>query len=237
MKKFPIYIIAMGAFAMTSCGNANEGAKAASGAENATPDDVTTVASAETGQSGSSDGADYEVAPSGEYSLDKSHGYIVFSYDHQGFSSPHLRWRDWNASLDWDNENPGASSISVIINAESVDSGVDEFDGHLKSADFFDVASHPEITFDSTSLTKSSDTEGTMTGDLTIKGQTHPVTLNVTFNKADFNGRDSEYKIGFSAKGEINRSQWGLDLYVPFISDEVNLIIETEFTMPSGADE
>lgn len=180
--------------------------------------------------------ADDSGAISGQYQSEAKHRYITFSYMHQGLSRPHLRWRDWDASLDWNAEDPTASSISVDIKAASIDSGVDEFDGHLRGEQFFDVENHPNITFVSTSLTKSSDTTGTMTGDLTIKGITKPVTLDVTMNNGFFDARGNQYKIGFSAKGSVKRSDYGVDLYTPFVGDEVDVVIESEFVMPAQAE-
>ncbi len=185
---------------------------------------------------GTANSEDAEAAPaaiSGEYKTDPQHRYITFHYLHQGFARPHLRWRDWDATLAWNAEDPTASSVSVNINAASIDSGVDEFDGHLRGEQFFDVENHPEITFESTSLTAGDDNTGTMTGDLAIKGITKPITLDVTMNRAAFDERKNEYKIGFSAKGVVKRSDFGVDLYTPFVGDEVDLIIEAEFLMPA----
>ncbi|MEQ8751350.1 MAG: YceI family protein [Amphiplicatus sp.] len=175
---------------------------------------------AETGE------ADFSGAPSGTYVTDYKHRYITFSYFHQGYSHPFLRWRDWTGELTWNAENPAASSIDVVIDAESIDSGVDEFDGHLKGEGFFDVANHPEITFVSTSVETTGATTGKVTGDLTIKGITKPVTLDVTFNKAD--AIKDGNKIGFSAKGVVKRSDYGVDKHVPYVSDDVEVIIEAE---------
>jgi len=191
-------------------------------------------------QSSSTGEAGVETAPpmafeavSGEYKPDERHRYITFSYLHQGYSRPWVRWRSWDAVLDWDAENPEASSVSVTIDATSVDSGVDVFDGHLQGENFFDTANHPEITFESTSLSRSGGVTGTMTGDLTIKGITKPVTLDVTFNKGAFEERSNIYKLGFSAKTSVNRSDFDMTYLVPAISDQVDIVIEAEFVMPA----
>lgn len=194
------------------------------------------VAIAAGGLAGGAIAAEDDGAISGAYQAESGHRYITFSYMHQGLSRPHLRWRDWDASLDWNAEEPTASSISVDIDAASIDSGVDEFDGHLRSAQFFDVENHPRITFTSTSLTKTDDTTGTLTGDLTIKGITKSVTLDVTLNNGFFDARGNQYKIGFSATGSVKRSDFGVDLYTPIVSDDVDLTIEAEFIMPAKAE-
>ena len=174
----------------------------------------------------------FEGAPSGEYKLEKTHAYIAFSYDHQGFSNPILRWGAWDATLDWNAEDPAASSVLATIDVESIDSGVDEFNDHLKAADFFDLENHDKVSFTSTKIVQKDDTTGTITGDLVIKGNSHPVTLDVKFNKAAFDGRGNVHKIGFSGKAEILRSEWDLGKYAPFVSDEVTLWVEAEFIAP-----
>lgn len=178
--------------------------------------------------------ADPKAAVSGEYKSDPTHAYITFSYSHLGYSNPMLRWRAWTGDLDWNAENPGKSSVNVEIDAASVDSGVDKFDAHLKSADFFDVEKHPKITFKSTSLEVTGDNTGVMTGDLTIKDVTKPVTLDVVLNKAADDAMAKGHKLGFSAKGQVKRTDFGVGKYAPMVGDEVDLVIEVEFVKPKG---
>lgn len=180
------------------------------------------------------EGAAAFEAPSGVYTTDAGHRYITFSYLHQGYSRPVVRWNDWQATLDWNAKDPESSSVSVTIDVASVDSGVEEFDGHLKGGRFFDAENHPKITFESTSLRRTGATTGMMTGDLTIKGVTKPVTLDVQFNKGAYEERASLHKLGFSARASVNRSEFNMGLAVPFVSDQVDIIIETEFVRPEG---
>ncbi len=215
MLKYNIIFPAIAALALTACGQQANGQAAEKAAEEA----VTTAAAIE--------------APSGEYTTDSGHRYITFSYLHLGYSNPHIRWREWDATLNWNEEDPAASSVTVTIDATSVDSGVDEFDGHLNGEQFFDTANHPEITFVSTSVSRNADANtGKITGDLTIKGTTKPVTLDVVFNKAGYDDRGKTHKIGFSAEGKVNRSEYGLDAYVPYVGDDVTIYIDAEFEKP-----
>ena len=81
--------------------------------------------------------ADLSDVPSGEYGLDDHHGYISFTYSHIGFSTPHVGFRKFDANLTLDSENPENSSVEVVIDTTSIDSRVDEFNGHLRGSNFF----------------------------------------------------------------------------------------------------
>ncbi|NNE57336.1 MAG: YceI family protein [Hellea sp.] len=168
------------------------------------------------------------AAPAGTYSLDKGHGYITFTYDHQGYSKPWVRWGDWESTLTWNPDDPEASSVSATIKAASVDSNVDKFDDHMKSADMFDVEKYPSVGFQSTSVTRTGVDTGTIVGNLTLMGMTKPVTLDVTFNKAGTT-RGGGHKVGFSATTDLVRSEWGLGYAVPHVGDDVTIIIEAEY--------
>jgi polyisoprenoid-binding protein YceI len=174
---------------------------------------------------------DLAAAKAGVYVSDVKHRHILFKYDHQGFSTSYVRWRDWTGELNWDPADPEKSSVTVTINADKVDSGVDIFDEHLRGEKFFDTANHPTIAFKSTKLKRKGPNAGVMTGDLTIKNVTKPVTLDVEINKAAYSAQQKMSKVGFSAKGVVKRTDWGLDVAVPFVSDEVTIIIESEFEM------
>lgn len=171
------------------------------------------------------------TAGSGTYTTDPKHRYIAFSYLHQGYSRPIIRWGDWDATLEWDAEQPESSSVNVLIDASSVDSGVEEFDGHLLGSRMFDAENYPEITFASTHLERTGGNTGKLIGDLTVKGITKPVTLDVTFNRGAFDENRNSHKVGFSATGKLLRSEFGIDLAIPFVGDEVDMIIEAEFEM------
>ncbi len=171
---------------------------------------------------------DFGTTPAGQYAVEKDHAYITFTYDHQGYSHPYLRFRSFDGTLDLDPADLSKSRVNVTIDISSIDSGVDVFDGHLRGDGFFDVENHPTATFSSTSFDANAK-GGTMTGDLTMRGITKPVTLDVTFNKAGENFRSKVPQVGFSARGKIMRSDWDLGKYAPAVGDAVTLIIEAEF--------
>ena len=172
--------------------------------------------------------ADVSEVPSGKYALDNSHGYITFTYNHLGFSNPRVGFNRFDTMLDLDADNPENSKVKVSIDATSIDSRVAEFNEHLNGADFFNTAEFPTITFESTKVKATGDGTFDVTGDLTILGKTKPVTLATTINKAGNHPLQNVPTVGVSASTRLMRSDWGLDAYVPAVSDEVELSIEVE---------
>jgi polyisoprenoid-binding protein YceI len=174
---------------------------------------------------------DVSTLPAGAYLDEDGHAYIAFSYSHQGYSNPILRFNGdaFEARMNLVPDNPTASTVSVMIDPAQIDSGVSDFDEHLVGSDMFDVENHPEISFASTSLSMDSDTTGTLVGDLTMKGITKPVVLDVTLNKVGKHFRSEAPLLGVSAMGKITRSEWDLGYATPFVGDEVDLVLELEF--------
>ena len=165
----------------------------------------------------------------GVYELDPAHAYVTFSYSHMGLSNPTLHFGEFDARLQLDGHDMSASAVDITIDAASIDSGVEELDSELRSADFFDVANHPAITFSSKSYEETSENTGLLKGDLTVLGITKPVSLNVTINSAAMNRMVRKEMIGFSAAGTIRRSDYGLTAYDEFVSDDLELEVQVEF--------
>jgi polyisoprenoid-binding protein YceI len=172
--------------------------------------------------------ADLSEVPTGTYVLDRSHGYITFTYSHLGFSNPRVGFNSFDTVLELDSSNPENSAIEVTIDAASIDSRVAEFNEHLNGADFFNTAEYPTITFRSTKVEVTGENTFDVTGDLTILGTTKPVTLATTLNKAGNHPLQNVPTVGVSASARLMRSEWGLDAYVPAVSDQVELSIEVE---------
>lgn len=168
------------------------------------------------------------VSP-GRYELDETHAYLTFSYSHMGLSNPRLQFAAFDAELMLNGNDMAESQVQITVDAASIDSGVAELDDELRSADFFDVASHPEITFTSSAYEETSENTGRLSGELTVMGVTKPVTLDVIINSAAMNRMVRKEMIGFSAEGVIKRSDFGLTAYDQFVSDELSLDIEVEF--------
>jgi len=165
----------------------------------------------------------------GSYELDDTHAYLSFSYSHLGLSNPQIHFADFVANLELSGDNMSQSQVSITIDAASLDSAIPELDDDLKGADFFDVANYPEITFQSTAYEETSESSGRLTGDLSVRGVTKPVTLDVTINSAAMNPLNRREMIGFSATGILNRSDYGLTAYAPLIGDELSLTVQVEF--------
>lgn len=172
-----------------------------------------------------------EKVPSGTYTMDPQHGYVTFSYSHLGFSNPTLHFRTIDASIELDADDPAASNVNVTIDAESIDSGVEVFDGHLVGERWFNTAQFKDITFVSTALVQSEEGAGTLTGDLTIKGITKPVTLDVTLIAAGEHPAHQRDTVGVQATGMVLRSDFDLGAFAPAVSDEIAVTISGEFNL------
>ncbi len=182
-----------------------------------------------------------------QFALDPEHTEVRFTWDHLGMSRQGGRFVDVTGQLDFDETRPDASKVSVIIKVASIWTGVGALDSQLiKSREFFDAAKFPTITFSSTSVRQTSAKTADVIGDLTINGMARPVVLNVTWNYAGAHPMakinpafSDQYVAGFSAQTQIRRSDWGLTRTVPFVSDEIQISIETELrrtavTPPAG---
>lgn len=170
-----------------------------------------------------------EALRSGAYRLDPHHASLVFKINHLGFSNYVGRFERFDASLDFDEADPATAMVEASIDMASLDIANDAFAATLEGPNWFDAAQFPQTLFRSTSIEATGDNTGTMTGDLTLHGVTHPVTLEVTFNGGAQDILRSAYVVGFSARGTINRDDFGVDRFDGVISDNVKIEIEAEF--------
>ena len=145
---------------------------------------------------------------SGDYTIDTAHTRLGFSARHAMVTTVRGQFKEFEGHAHVDTDNPSASSVSVTIKTASIDTGVADRDGHLKSADFFDVEANPEITFVSTDVSRDGD-DWTITGDLTVKGVAKPVTIEF---ESTGSARDpfGNLRIGFEGGTTISRKDWGL---------------------------
>ena len=145
---------------------------------------------------------------SGDYTIDTAHSRIGFVARHAMVTKVRGQFEDYTATAHVDIENPAASSAEVTINVGSIDTGNADRDGHLRSPDFFDAEKYPTITFRSTDVQRDGQ-EWTVTGDLTIKDVTKPVTIvfEETGSAVDPFGNT---RVGFEGAVTANRKDWGL---------------------------
>jgi polyisoprenoid-binding protein YceI len=173
--------------------------------------------------------ANLAAQPAGTYVIEPTHTSVTWRLSHGGLSTYTARFDKVSGEIEFNPQAPTSSSAMITIDPNSVNTGLPNFDKEI-AKEVFKAEANPAITFRSTSLTATSATTGTMTGDLSIAGVTKPVTLNVSYN----NGRMSPFarrqNVGFSASGKIKRSEWGMSNWLNFgIGDDVDLIIEAEF--------
>ena len=146
------------------------------------------------------------------WELDPAHTTIEFAVKHMMFTTVRGRFTKFSGTLRVDESSPDFSGVDVDIEAASIDTGVADRDVHLRSADFLDVDNHPRITFRSTAVEGAHGKDGDhfrINGDLEIRGQVMPVTLEATFEGV---GKDpwGKQRSGFAARTEIDRREWGL---------------------------
>lgn len=177
---------------------------------------------------GTAQAADLSAVPSGAYSVDPTHAYINFQYNHLGLSNPTLSFDDFTVDLNLDNADPTQSTVSVTIDPASIITGSDIWKDHITGGDFFDIANHPEITFQSTSVEAAGDGAYKVMGDLTIKGEVKPVALSVSINAAMNHPMSGKPVIGLDASSNLLRSEFGMGKFTPHVSDEIALNISAE---------
>lgn len=167
------------------------------------------------------------------YKLDASHTAITWHVDHFGFSTPSGKFMSAEGSVTLDKANPAASSVNVTIKMAEVNSGVAKLDEHLKAKDFFDVAQFPTATFTSTKVDVTGADTADVTGNLTLRGVTKPVTLKVKLNKLAEN-MFKKQTAGFTATTTIKRSDFGISAYLPNLGDDVRIEIESEANLATA---
>jgi polyisoprenoid-binding protein YceI len=167
----------------------------------------------------------------GTWDIDAAHSTVGFSVRHMMVSKVRGYFREFSGVL-VTAEDPTQSSVTATVNMDSIDTRQEQRDAHIRSADFFDVGNHTELTFRSTSV-RTDGADWTIEGDLTIKGITKPVTLELELNGF---GPDAYggFRAGFSAKTEISRKAFGVDIDMPMdgggvvVSDKINVELEIE---------
>lgn len=167
---------------------------------------------------------------SGRYTLDPSHTHVGFAARHAMVTTVRGHFRELEGTATIDTADPSASGVSLSLDVSSVSTGNADRDGHLVSGDFFDAETYPAITFASTAVERDGAT-WTITGDLTIKDVTRPVT--VEFEETG-SARDpfGNLRVGFEGEVSVNRRDWGLTWNAALetggvlVSDKIKLVFD-----------
>ncbi len=166
--------------------------------------------------------------------LDPTHSELAFKVRHMMITNVKGEFRKFDASILSNGSDFAKSSIDVTIDAASIFTNEDKRDGHLKSADFFDVETFPTLSFKGTSFKKAGEDEYKLTGALTIKGVSKEIELDVEFGGINKDPWGNE-KAGFSLEGKINRKDFGLNWNAALetggvlVSEEVKISAEVQF--------
>lgn len=172
-------------------------------------------------------------APSGAYTLDSRHASVVWRVRHLGLGLYTARFDTLSGQLNFDAQAPQNSTINVTIATNSVSTGLLNRDGQrafdAEIAETLGATANPTITFTSTSIEVTGPTTGLIRGDLTLNGQTRPVTLEATFHGGRFVALRGKHQIAFAGRTIIRRSDWGVNNWGAFVGDEVEILVDAEF--------
>ncbi len=166
-------------------------------------------------------------AAADSYSIDPAHTYPHFTINHLGFSTMHGRFDSTSGKVTLDRAAK-KGSVDIAIDSASVSTGFAKRDEHLKSADFFNAAEFPKITYKSDAIKFKGDAPASVEGNLTLNGVTKPVTLTITEFKCDTNPMSKKYECGAGAVAQIKRSDFGMKTFLPAIGDDIKLEFEIE---------
>lgn len=162
------------------------------------------------------------------YTLDPSHSQIVFSYNHLGFSTTTGMFSGFEGKIMFDQEDPAASSVEVSFPVTTMLTGWKPREDHFMSADLFNAAENELVTFKSTGIEVTGEKTAKITGDLTMHGITKAVVLDAMMTQIGEHPMAKKPWVGFDATTSVLRSDYGLGMAAPFVSDEVAISISIE---------
>lgn len=163
-----------------------------------------------------------------KYVLDPGHSQVMFSYNHLGYSTTYNIFSGFEGEIQFDQQDPANSSVSVAIPVRSLFTGWEKRFDHMMSDEFFGAAEGDLITFTSTGIEVTGDNTALISGDLTIKGETRPVILDARLNQSGEHPMAGKPWAGFDATTTINRSEFGLSEFVPYVGDALDVHISIE---------
>jgi polyisoprenoid-binding protein YceI len=161
------------------------------------------------------------------YTVDPRHTFPSFEVSHLGFSTQRGRFNKTSGRIVLDHQ-AGTGSVDIVIDAASVDTGLDKLEEHLRAEDFFHVEKYPTLTFKSRTVKFNADKPAAVEGELTLLGVTRPVTLTVSAFNCGVHPINKKDVCGADVVATIRRSEFGMTKYVPAVGDEVKLFIQVE---------
>lgn len=167
------------------------------------------------------------------WQIDPAHTQVLFSARHMMITTVRGEFKGFEGTVEFNEENPVETTVNIEIDVASISTREEQRDGHLKSPDFFNVEQFPKIVFKSTSVEVTGDNTAKLTGDLTIKDITKPVTLDVVYH-GQGQSPWGQTVAGFEAKGVLNRTDWGLtwnqalETGGVLVSEEIKIELEVE---------
>lgn len=161
------------------------------------------------------------------YTIDPRHAYPVFEINHLGFSTQRGRFNKTTGKIVLD-AAARTGSVEVEVDAASIDMGLDKWDEHMRSDEFFDVARHPTIRFRASAIAFDGDRPVSAQGELTLLGVTRPVRLAVSGFRCGIHPVNKRTLCGADVATTIRRSEFGMTKYVPAVGDEVKILVPVE---------
>jgi polyisoprenoid-binding protein YceI len=166
-----------------------------------------------------------------QYAVDPSHTSVIFGVSHLGYSFTYGRFNKVSGEFTLDAAKPEAASFSLAIDAASIDTNDAKRDDHLRGPDFLNTGEFPVISFKSNKVTVEKEGDATtyvVSGELTMHGETKPVTLNLVKLGEGPGPTGQDFRTGFNCQTKLSRSEWGMTKMVPHIGDEIAVTISFE---------
>lgn len=180
----------------------------------------------------------YTPIPSGEYKIDPAHSVIGFAIRHYEISLVRGRFKDFTGTIRYDEADVSKSSVEFAAKIESIDTGVDARNAHLRTADFFDAAKYPEMTFKSTRVERTAQDQDVLHGDFTLKGVTKQISFPFTMTGA-IKDAQGNTRFGVAAQTKIDRRDYGITWGKPManggldVGNEVMIDLQLEAMKPA----
>jgi polyisoprenoid-binding protein YceI len=181
----------------------------------------------------------YAPIPSGEYKIDPAHSVIGFSIRHYEISLVRGRFKDFTGTIRYDESDVSKSSVEFAAKIESIDTGVDARNAHLRTGDFFDAAKYPEMTFKSTRVERRAQDQHVLHGDFTLKGVTKQISFPFTMTGA-IKDAQGNTRFGVAAQTKIDRRDYGITWGKPManggldVGNEVMIDLQLEAVKPAS---